>query len=596
MRRLAFAGILLMALAVSLTGLTWGLPSRRADRYLFSAQPPWPGQRLVELKGSDWNRRGALGADVDIDPLTDRSGPIELTQADHRVAEILIRYRLYTHQPDEPSTLRALASMRPSQLDFDPKLYQYGGLFIYPVGALIGLCSACGWIEGKHDLSYWLDHPEAFGRLYVVARMYSASLGLLGIVACYLLGRRLGGTAGGLLAAGLFPLLPVVVTMSHEAKPHLGGAVLILLAALAAVRYVETGRRSCWWGAALLSGSAFGMVLSDWTALAVLPVAAWQRPDGDRRQLAKRLAGVFAAAVLVFLLVNPYLAINLIAHRDTLRSSLQTSTAMYEVGRVGQGLWNVTRLLIEGTGPVLGILAVVGCGVLTVSRNRPMWLVLAPAVLTVLQFACIGAGKPGEYGRFLVYPAAVIAVLAACAVSSALQRRRTIGALLAAFVIAATALDTYRYLRGFVHDACDTNTRSLAARWLSEQLAQDPDADLGILREPAPYCVPPLDFAGRRVVLLPPEHPGKVSDWPHYVVSTCDDPDDFESSWWRPRYDRVAIFPSNTRGWFGRPTLISWADKPVVVFRRKPGDSVPASSSTVKQDPRLPVTRPVGGG
>ena len=34
-------------------------------------------------------------------------------------------------------TLRSLAQMKPGAGDFDPRLYQYGGLWIYPIAAMI---------------------------------------------------------------------------------------------------------------------------------------------------------------------------------------------------------------------------------------------------------------------------------------------------------------------------------------------------------------------------------------------------------------------------------------------------------------------------
>ena len=53
--------------------------------------------------------------------------------------------------------------------------------------------------------------------------------------------------------------MPVVVNAAHEAKPHLPGAVLMLLAVLSATNYVRTGRRRYWLGAGALCGAAFGM-------------------------------------------------------------------------------------------------------------------------------------------------------------------------------------------------------------------------------------------------------------------------------------------------------------------------------------------------
>ena len=90
--------------------------------------------------------------------------------------------------------------------------------------------------------------------------------------------------------------MPVVVNMAHEAKPHLAGLSLMLLAILAACRYVETGKTRWWAVAGALCGAAFGMVISSLIIFIILPVMTLLRPmrwverisrrdDGDRRRV-----------------------------------------------------------------------------------------------------------------------------------------------------------------------------------------------------------------------------------------------------------------------------------------------------------------------
>ncbi len=583
MARVGLIAVLLLALLVAMTGIRWGLPSRRADAYLFGTRPPWSGERLVELKGRAWQQSRKLGADVDIDPISTRNLPVDLTATDQDRAAILVRYRLYTHQPDELITLRALAGMRPMMLWLDPKLYQYGGLFIYPVGLLIGLASACGLLGARADLAYFFEHPADFGSLYVVLRAYSATFGLIGVVACYLIGRRLGRASVGLLAGVLFVLMPVVITLSHEGKPHLPGAVLMLLAGLAAMRYVESGRPGRWWTTAVSCGLASAMVLSAWPVMATMIAAIWQRPCDSPRQTARRLIIGLAVAATVFLVVNPYLLINLVKDREVLRSNLGGSVDMYQMGRLGEGAWTVGALLVEGMGPVLAAAGAAALVLLLARRAQPMLPLVLPMVLVLAQFVCIGAGKPGEYGRFLLFPAAVLVIAAAWGIASAYRWRRVLGVGLAGIVLATTAWDGYRYLAGFVRDAGTTGSRNAAAAWLSTRLADDPYATVGLLREPAPYCVPPVDFDRRRVVLLPQRPSGKINDWPDYIVTTADRPDAMGSAWWAWRYRQTARFPTNLNAWWNRPTVISWADKPVVVFRRRVESHAPPATQPYNQ-------------
>ena len=125
---MALAGIVLLFVSMAVVGIRWGLPSRGIDEYLFGGGEPWSGERIYRLAGAAERNSPVLGADVDVNPL-DKSGdgPIELTATEADVASIYLRYRLYTHQPDEMITMMALAGMDPRSLDFDPRLYQYGG-------------------------------------------------------------------------------------------------------------------------------------------------------------------------------------------------------------------------------------------------------------------------------------------------------------------------------------------------------------------------------------------------------------------------------------------------------------------------------------
>src|SRR5207244_12844573 len=118
-----------------------------------------------------------------------------------------------------------------------------------------------------------------FPRFYVVARVYSGLWGLVGVWAAFHLARRFSANRilpGAVAAAFVF--LPIVINGTHEAKPHLAGAVLVMLTALAGTKYVETGARRWWIITGVVCGMASGMVLSAGVALIVIPLMVVLRP------------------------------------------------------------------------------------------------------------------------------------------------------------------------------------------------------------------------------------------------------------------------------------------------------------------------------
>ena len=97
---------------------------------------------------------------------------------------------------------------------------------------------------------------------------------------------------------------------------------------------------------------------------------------------------------------------------------------MYDAARIAEGFLRVLQLTVEGaTLPIL----IVGVAALVAAMNGRNTLAL-PLVVTAgiffVQFVMIGAGKPGEYGRFGIFPNTALAIGAACLVAAPIRRKR----------------------------------------------------------------------------------------------------------------------------------------------------------------------------
>jgi hypothetical protein len=348
---LPLLGVLLFAAATFLTGIDWGLPTRGNDQILFGGRTPWTGDRIMELAGA-WDEGTARGADIAMHPLPgQRSSAIVVNDTDAKRAEIVRRYRLYSCQPDEMITFRSLSRMKPGRLDLDPRLYQYGGLWIYPIGGLLKIASLLHLLTLRTDLAFYLDHPEQFARFYVVARFYAAAWGLLGVLVVFAIGREwTRRSSGGIAAAGVFASLPVVINLAHEAKPHLPGAVLVLLTAYLAALFVRSGKTRWWILAGISAGAATGMVLTGYIAFAPLAVMVLLRQDRwiDRFRIAA-LAGLIG--ILTFAITNPYLPYNLLLHRQVLHSNVGNYGTFYQPTLSWGNIAFSGRCIIAGLSP-----------------------------------------------------------------------------------------------------------------------------------------------------------------------------------------------------------------------------------------------------
>lgn len=583
--------LLAVAACVFLAGITWGLPSHKADPYLFGDHPVWTGADILRLApepAADESR----GADVDVNPITDRHHPVLLNGTDAQRAEIVRRYRLYSYQPDEMITFKSLSGMHPGRLDLDPHLYQYGGLWIYPVGGLLKLSSLLHLVDVRADKAWYLDHPEEFGKFYVVARAYSAAWALVGVAAVYWITRRLSASrVAAAAAAGCYAFLPAVVNAAHEAKPHMAGAVLILLTVIVATRYVETGRRKWWVAAGGLAGASLGMVLSGLWAFAILPAMVLLRPAPWRDRL-RTLALATLCGVAIYAITNPYVPYNALFRRTRLTSNLQNSTAMYAVHGSTHALANAAKLIAEGASTVIAIVGVLGlCIVLVRWRRRrddgptgatavPVQLLAAVASIVLLQFVLLAGGKPGEYGRFALVPDIALAIAAVMAIAGA---RAEVGPILRAILLAALSLATVpyglEYVYAFRRDARTITSRIRAA----EELKTMPGA-IGVHDEPAPYLMPPVNLFERNLILLPRDAKVTPADVPvDFTLRPIDDPKDVTPG--------TVLLPTRwSRGtlWL-RATRISWANKrfeltPLRGFLSHASD--PTRTTLADSDPR----------
>lgn len=586
-----------MVSAIFCLGITWGLPSRGVDQFLFGDEQPWSGEKIHALTG-DRPDDPARGADVDIDPLTDRDEIIVLNETDEQRAEIIRRYRLFSYHPDEMVTFMALGRMNPGAGDLDPKLYQYGGLWIYSVGALLKAASLVGAVTLTADPVYYLDCPEAFGRFYVVARLFVVAWGVVGVFAVYWLIRRLTSGADGaaVVGAACFAFMPVVINGVHEAKPHLPGAVLTLLTVMAAMRFLDTRRAQWWWMTSMLAGAAVGMVLNAWPALTVIPMTALLRKASWSDRIKRTLAGGVIAFV-VYAVTNPYVIINLATNRELLRSNLANTRAMFEIGSAVEAFGTAVFLIREGASlglALVGAIGTVSFAVAGLRCRRPktaaddrasspvtdhlVWLLVIPAVCQVIPFALFAAGQGGEYGRFIIYTDIVLALSAVTATWRFLSRNAWRGAV-AVLLVLGTSLPGYAYLQGFMADRSSPTTRTQAA----ERLDRDASAGVNTLAvwvEPAPYAVPPVDLFHWKLLLMPRDRSmdslGVEIDAGIRAVDVVDTPTYIPLSdyLWGPR---KRIMP------FGE-TEMSWAAKPFVWFILKDHVSSPGQEDRHELD------------
>jgi hypothetical protein len=274
---------------------------------------------------------------------------------------------------------------------------------------------------GKSGVRYaYALHPA---ELYTLARIAAAVLGVAALWLLYATGARLFGRAVGLLAAAIEAVAFLPVFYAHLALNDVPTLAPLTLSLLGSAGVLRKGRRRDY----LLAGLGLGLACaSKYTAgIAIVPFAAataaryLDRGPGAERSNAGRQAVIgialaAAAALLAFLLANPYALLDYhsfhseLVHQSTLSAESQGKLGAPRQGGLEYYLWSLTWGL--GWLPAIAALG----GALTIWRRRRAsappdaqrapggvalgWL-LVPAPLLFLAFM----GLQGRYfGRWLL--------------------------------------------------------------------------------------------------------------------------------------------------------------------------------------------------
>jgi hypothetical protein len=167
-----------------------------------------------------------------------------------------------SYHPDEYLLYSVASSIDLGAGKWDPQFYNYGSLWPYAMS--ITMKVALGWGLVASDAG-----------LELACRLLSALLGSLTVMFAFLIGRRAGGLACGIAAAGALMVAPGHVVHSRFHTVDAPATFFVTASLLLALRALqeEDARRAMWsavWGF-LLAGLAASVKYN--TVLVVLPVA-----------------------------------------------------------------------------------------------------------------------------------------------------------------------------------------------------------------------------------------------------------------------------------------------------------------------------------
>jgi glycosyltransferase involved in cell wall biosynthesis len=556
----ALAGVLGLGLLTGLWGLGWGLPGPHRYRSFPEALAGDAGtaQRLAE----SWNalyegiRRAHENKDKE-EPVTYLKGYREVapgwTWPPDPLVNSLRSSLLQTIHPDEKKSFIILSQMRPWRLEFKPLYVQYGGAFIYPLGAFLKAASWAGAVVLVPDIRHYLAAPGDMARLYLCGRVFLLLFHLGSLVLLFDLGRRLSGWGAGLAGAGAFALAPVVVINTHVLKPHSYAAFFALLAARLLLSERSCRRRLLLCGAAAGAAAGANLSLAPLLGLPLLAVL-----DPAKRSSWKNAVLGCAAAVLVCLGLNPYL---LFSYKDFAWETQVYAPAVFSAGL--QRLPAMAATAAGGLGPILALLVLAAASAAVLRPGRRLLAVIFWGVSAALWLRFSGfAGDSGSL-RLYYFPVALGCLLAADLLAAAPRALRL--ALLSA-ILADTGLRGAVYLENMRLDSTPLSARVRAADWIEANIPAG--ETVGLVRFPEPSHTPPFRYDRYRLVLFSSPDALPAGKEPRFIV-VDEEGRSLIDIWAKNDYDSVAQFVPLRALWARLTDEASFVNGGMFVYRRR---------------------------
>ncbi|MCX8082102.1 MAG: glycosyltransferase family 39 protein [bacterium] len=481
-----FLGIfLLLFIYLHFSGINWGTPSGKVSSMVFENKETiekltpvmlTTHQEIREMQvyyGAPYKQDYNLGEKITLDFNGKRTISKDIINSCRS-------YLTRSSGADEQAVLSALSKMKPSHLDFNPHFYEYGGVYLYPMGVLFYLLSKLKIITITSDMSFYFFNPYEIGKLYIWGRFCGAIGALISIMVFFLICKELFKNKFLVYILTLFYGASAGFVMwSHYLKPFSYGMLWFLLTIYALIKFYKSEKEKWIFIASVFSGLSFGTLLSYgyiyWAVILFVLFA--------RKSIVWKTKNIFLSYIIflaVFFLTNPYV---LLSYKEFLQELQYLRTYWHKnisFSAISIFLFNTLRY---GMGTLLWITLLAGFIAGLFHKPDRLSFIFLFIILPGFFYFAFTTAEWVHYSIFL-YPLFII-------YTGLLFSRVRFSKIITSYLIIVgvyTALYTGAYVKLFNME----NTRIEAGMWINENIS--PKEKIGLLEAPSPWRTPPFRF------------------------------------------------------------------------------------------------------
>ncbi|HOJ30683.1 MAG TPA: glycosyltransferase family 39 protein [bacterium] len=410
-------------------------------------------------------------------------------------------YLIRSYGADEQAVLASLSKINPSHLDFNPHFFEYGGIYLYPLGAFLKLCSMAGLINVNSNMSFYFKNPGEMGRIYTLSRIFGVLSFIFATIIFYLLCLLISKNQNiSLVMAILFSITPGFVMWSHYLKPYTGGLFWVICTLYGVFKFFEKKQLKWMVVSSICSGFALSSVLSYGYVFFTVILSIFFVANGVRGIL-KNVAIAFICFIFSYFLLNPYVLLSFNEFVNELsyiqsywRNSVTLENLKYFLTMslrygLGTGVWLVSVIFLIFS--------------LYFSRDKQFLVILLSLLPAVLYFGII-TGRWVHYS-FVIYPYIFLIILFGAT---------KIGVKGSMLILLPVLIFTFIFSFAHVTLFCGKNIRSVAGDWVNKNIPEN--SSMGLLEAPSPWRTPPFQFLKYDIRIGTPEQIQKPE---YFIVS-----------------------------------------------------------------------------
>ncbi len=156
------------------------------------------------------------------------------------LANFIRPYLLRSNHTDEQMTIAALGGMHPKSFDFNPHIFQYGGTYIYGIGAWLGLSHIIGFIKISPDLNFYFQYPEEMARIFVAGRLLNIIFSIFTMVIMFIIAKKIYSIRTAILSILFFAISPAMIFQAHIMKPYIMATTFAMLCVYYSLMIITT--------------------------------------------------------------------------------------------------------------------------------------------------------------------------------------------------------------------------------------------------------------------------------------------------------------------------------------------------------------------